>query len=75
MIFLGYKPNRWLVDKIILNATKLIHSQYELQRKDNIAEQLKDNQNRSVFEGSRLLLFNEINQPQNCKFIGIFKLN
>ncbi|VDO36233.1 unnamed protein product [Onchocerca flexuosa] len=31
-----------------------MHSQYQLDRSDNIAEQFKDNMNRNIFEGTRL---------------------
>ncbi|CAG9537882.1 unnamed protein product [Cercopithifilaria johnstoni] len=61
----GHKQQRWLINKIILNATNLIHSKYQLERKNNIAEQLNDSKNRSIFDGTRLLLSNLINQSQN----------
>lgn len=63
--FSGNRSQRWLVDKIILNATKMIRSQYRLERRSNIAEQLKDSKNRSIFDGTRLLLSNLINQSKN----------
>ncbi|VDK83426.1 unnamed protein product [Litomosoides sigmodontis] len=64
------KSHRWLVDKIILNATKLTHSHYRLERRSNIAEQLKDSKNRSVFDGTRLLLPNLSDQSEKNELMG-----
>uniref|UniRef100_A0A1I8EYG2 Uncharacterized protein n=2 Tax=Wuchereria bancrofti TaxID=6293 RepID=A0A1I8EYG2_WUCBA len=72
----GQKPLiRWLIDKIIFNVTMAkmshwSHWQYELERKDNIGEQLKNKKNRNIFEGTRLLLpYAIINQTKNGKFV------
>ncbi|OZC05954.1 hypothetical protein X798_07068 [Onchocerca flexuosa] len=46
------KSHRWLINKIILNVTKMMHSQYQLERSYNIAEQFKDNMSRIIFEGT-----------------------
>uniref|UniRef100_A0A0R3RT21 Cytochrome P450 n=1 Tax=Elaeophora elaphi TaxID=1147741 RepID=A0A0R3RT21_9BILA len=65
LILLGHRQHRWLIDKIILNSTKLLHSLYRLERRNSLAEHLKDKKNRSVFDGTRLLLSNLINQSEN----------
>ncbi|VDN94131.1 unnamed protein product [Brugia pahangi] len=65
---------RWLIDKIIVNVTMTkmshwSHWQYELERKDNIGEQLKDRKNRNIFEGTRLLLSHAIIEQTKNEFI------
>lgn len=62
-------PNRWLIDKIILNGTRRMRLQYELKQTENIAEELKNRKNRSVFEGTRLVLSSVIHQSRDGKFI------
>ncbi|KAK6107968.1 hypothetical protein QQG55_30290 [Brugia pahangi] len=45
------------------------HWQYELERKDNIGEQLKDRKNRNIFEGTRLLLSHAIIDQTKNEFV------